>query len=84
MKNLSDHRALSMIKINYKIETKKYFNKISNCLTYSYKFADTFFYEGTFTETETGCIFHYCRRLKRNNGDRFFQNFQCLYSDALR
>ena len=43
MKNLSDHRALSMIKINYKIETKKYFNKISNCLTYSYKFADTFF-----------------------------------------
>lgn len=72
MKYLSDYHSHSENKIKHKNGTKKYFNKFSYCLTYSYKFADTFFYERTFTETETGFVFHYCRRFERNNGDWFF------------
>jgi len=63
-------------------EIKKYFNKNSNCLTYSYKFAVIRSYERTFTETETGFAFHHCRCAERDCWNRLFQNTECaLASD---
>ena len=70
-------------KVIHIFEIKKYFNKNSYCLTYSYKFAEIRSYERTITKTKTGFAFYFCWCIECGCRNRFVQNTEYVFAPNL-